>query len=122
MDRETKEMLKTVAIFDGIILFLTIGISMILFKNYRLVIIIGLVLAIMNFMLNAIVTNYTFAMTGKKAIYILGSVVRIIITVTIAVIICNSIHNFVAFLIGYSLHYLAVILYGITRKNKKGCD
>jgi len=122
LDRETKEMLKVVAVFDAIILFLTIAIALILFNSYKLVIIIGLILAIMNFMLNAIVTNYAFAMTGKKSIYVLSSIVRIIITVVIAVIICSNINNFIAFLIGYSLHYLAVILYGITRKNKKGCD
>lgn len=122
MDRETKEMLKVVAIFDAIILFLTIVIALILFNSYKLVVIMGLILAIMNFMLNAIVTSYAFAMTGKKSIYVLSSIVRIIITVVIAVIICSNIYNFIAFLIGYSLHYLAVIFYGITRKNKKGCD
>lgn len=123
MGKETREMLKIVLIFDNLILFFTIVTSLIFLKNYMLIIIVGMIMAILNFVLNAIITNYTFVMTGKKIFYLLGSVVRIIITVSVALLLCKSnLYNFIVFLIGYSLHYIAVVLYGITRKNKKGCD
>ena len=117
MGKETREMLKSILIFDSVILFFAIVVSFILFKNYMLIVTVGIIMAIFNFVSNAVITNYTFTITGKNFFYILGSVVRIIITVIIALLLCkNNLNNFAAFLIGYSLHYIAVVLYGITRK------
>ena len=123
MGKETRGMLKIVLLFDSIILLLAGAIAFLLFRDYMFVAIIGLILALLNFFLNAVITNYTFVMTGKKIFYLLGSLARIAITVTIALLLCKTnVYNFVAFLTGYSLHYIAVVLYGLTRKNKRGSD
>ncbi|MHC1720241.1 MAG: ATP synthase subunit I [Clostridiaceae bacterium] len=123
MGKETNGMLKIVLLFDSIIVLIAGAISFLLFRDYMLVAIIGLILAVLNFVLNAVITSYTFFMTGKKIFYLLGSLARIAITVTIALLLCKTNpYNFVAFLTGYSLHYIAVVLYGLTRKNKKGSD
>lgn len=123
MDTQVKTILKKVITFDIAIAIIGGIVSYLLFKEYIYVIIVGLLMATLNFILNAITAKYTLITTGKKTLSILGSAVRIIITLSIAIILCkNNKYNFVAFLIGYSLHYIAVILYGITTKNKKGSD
>lgn len=116
-------MLKIVLLTDSVILLLAAVISFLLFRNYTSIVIIGLILAMLNFVLNAVITSYSFVMTGRKIFFILGSLARIAITVTIALLLCKTnLYNFVAFLTGYSVHYIAVILYGLTRKNKKGSE
>jgi ATP synthase protein I len=80
-------------------------------------VIIGLVMAVLNFQLNAITTNYILITKGSKILSVLGATVRIIITFSIAILLCkNNKYNFIAFLIGYSLHYVAVVFYGIAAK------
>lgn len=123
MGKETTRMLKIVLLTDSVILLLAAVISFLLFRNYTSIVIIGLILAMLNFVLNAVITSYSFVMTGRKIFFILGSLARIAITVTIALLLCKTnLYNFVAFLTGYSVHYIAVILYGLTRKNKKGSE
>lgn len=119
MNAQVKTILKKVTIFDIIIAIISGMISYFLFKKYDYIVVIGLLMAVLNFVLNAITTNYILITMGKKMLSVLGSAVRIIITFSIAIILCkNNIYNFIAFLIGYSLHYIAVIFYGITVKNE----
>jgi ATP synthase protein I len=123
LEKETKEMLKKIIMFDMVIIMLTIIISMLIFKQYVFIIIFGVFMAVINFISNAIVTNYTLIKTGKRIFSILGAAARVIITFIIAVILTkNNKFNLIAFLGGYSLHYIAVIIYGMTLKNMKGSD
>ena len=120
LDKDTKKMLVRVLLYDSLILVITIIGSILFFKKYALVVIIGLLMGGINFILNAVVTSYILKNSGKEALYILGAIGRVIITLGVAVIISNnSIDNLVAFLIGYSLHYVAVLIYGLTRGTKK---
>jgi ATP synthase protein I len=113
-------MLKKVSIYDAVILAASLIVCMLAFKAYTFVIIIGILLALANFNLNAVVTNYTFIATGKRGLLILATVIRVIVTAVIAVLLCkNNMNNLIAFLIGYSLHYIAIVVYGTTRGTQK---
>lgn len=123
MDKQTKKMLKRILLIDRIIVILTLIISMIIIREYAFVIMIGLLMSITNFIVNAIVTYYAFT-TAKKQIYnILGSACRVIVTTIVAVSLYNNDkYNLLAFIGGYILHYVAIVIYGITLKNEKGSD
>ncbi|MFT8314552.1 MAG: ATP synthase subunit I [Clostridium sp.] len=115
MNVEVKEILKKVISFDIIIVALSSVICYIFFKLYTYMLVIGLLLAALNFILNSIISNYSLKKDGNKIIGVIGSIIRIIITGSIAVLLCkDNKFNFVAFLIGYTLHYISIVLYGIT--------
>lgn len=113
-------MLKKVSIYDAAILVVCIIACMLTFREYTPVIVIGLLLALANFIMNAVVTSYTFIATGNRALLIFATVIRIVVTAAIAVLLCkNNMNNLIAFLIGYSLHYIAIVVYGTTRGTQK---
>lgn len=124
VDIQIKNILSKIISFDIIIAIIVGIISFIVFKvSYTYMMLIGLFMSALNFILNSIITTYTFKTTGNRILAPLGSVVRIIITASIAILICkNNRFNFVAFLIGYTLHYISIVFYGITIKNQKGSD
>lgn len=123
MDKQTIRMLNKILVIDSRIVFFTLIASMIIVKEYALVILIGLFIAIMNFIVNAIGTYYAFTKTRKQIYSILGAACRVTITMIVAVSLYkNNKYNLFAFLGGYSLHYLAIIIYGLTIKNEEGSD
>ncbi|MDP4143440.1 MAG: ATP synthase subunit I [Bacillota bacterium] len=120
MEKQTRDMLKKVAIYDIIILVLTLGVSSIVLREYALILGVGILIAAFNFIVNAIVTTYTLISTGKRTLSILGAVVRVIITLIIAMLFYNNNKfNLIAFIGGYSLHYIAIIIYGMTIRNQE---
>ena len=120
MVNDSKEMLKKVGSFDLVILLLAFVSSMFLFPDEKLALIAGLAAALVNFILNALITNYSIMVAGNRIILMLGTVVRIIVTAALAVMLCrNNMNHLIAFLVGYSLHYISVIIYGATRGTKK---
>ena len=122
MDKDTKEMLKKVIIYDILISAIILAISLTLFQNYVSVLIIGLIMAVMNFILNAVITGYIIRLGGNTSFYILGAMIRIVATAAVVVLLAeNNIYNVIAFLIGYSSHYVAVFYFGVTQRiTKKG--
>ncbi|MDF2503799.1 ATP synthase subunit I [Clostridium sp.] len=123
MDTEVKNILNKIISFDIIIAIIVGILSSIIFKSYTYMIIIGLLMAALNLILNSIITTYAFKDKVNRVLGPLGSVVRIILTASIVILICkNNRFNFVAFFIGYTLHYISIVFYGITIKNQKGSD
>lgn len=123
MGAEIKGILKKVLPIDIIIMVLVFIISYIFYKTYRYIIITGLILSILNFIVNGITTNYILSNAKEKFLVILSSAFRIIITLCIVIFVCSSDKfKYIAIIVGYTLHYLAVIIYGLTAGNKKGSD
>ena len=122
MDKDTKEMLKKVIIYDILISVIILVVTLALFRNYAFVIIIGLIMANINFILNAVITGYIIRLGGNASFYILGAMIRVVATAVVVVLLAeNNVYNVVAFLIGYSSHYIAVFYFGVTQKlSKKG--
>jgi ATP synthase protein I len=117
LDSGVKFILKRVFAFDIIIAVLAFSISYVFYKPYDYIIIVGLILATSNFVLNAISTSIIISKSGKKIFTVLLSAFRIIITLCIVIILCgNDKFKYIAILIGYTLHYIAVILHGLTTK------
>lgn len=121
MDKDTTEMLKKVFIYDIIILAIALTISLLFFPKYAVVIIVGLTISEINFIINALITSHTMKNNGNPMLHVIGAVVRVAITVAVvAALFGDDIYNLVAFLTGYTLHYLVIVFYGVTRvKNKE---
>lgn len=102
-------------------MLLALVLCFVLFKNYAIIVVVGLLLAVINFVLNALTVIYAGRSNSGKIVLVLGAAFRMIITAATAVYICSdNIRNLPAFLVGYSLHYLAVLMFGISRKTMKG--
>ena len=111
MTKDTLMMLKRVILYDGIILLLSFVIAIIFFREYTLAITIGVAIAFVNFLLNSVITEKAMK-TSKAAIWIpVGAVARIAIAGAFAVILYNNDpKNIIVYLVGYSLHYISVII------------
>jgi ATP synthase protein I len=106
-------------IFIGI----AIGIlCLMFFTNYTFALVIGLSVAFVNFVANAVTTGSIVAAGKGKLWIMISSAVRIVITICIVLLLySNNKYNFIAFIVGYSFHYVAVILNGLlTKKIRKG--
>jgi ATP synthase protein I len=120
LDSEVKFVLKRVFFFDIIIAVVAFIISYVFYKPYDYIVIVGLILAGFNFVFNAISTSFILSTTGKKFLTVLISVFRIIITICIVIVLCgNDKLKYIAILMGYTLHYIAVILHGLTIKKSE---
>lgn len=119
MSKDTLGMLKRVILFDFVIILLSFIVSIIFFKDYVAIVIIGIVIAAVNFLLNAVITNYSMKTSGGAILIIVGALARVAIAGVFAVVLYdNNMMNVIAYLIGYSLHYISVIA-GATARGQK---
>jgi ATP synthase protein I len=117
LDSEVKFVLKRVFFFDIIIAVAAFIISYVFYKPYDYIVIVGLILAGFNFVFNAISTSLILQTSGKKFLTVIMSAFRIIITLCIVIGICgNDKFKYIAIIIGYTLHYIAIIFHGFTIK------
>lgn len=113
---DLRDMFKKVIIFDAILAVVLISLVQFIFPKYSLVVLGGLVLALINFIINGIITEYM--LLNKKSRYVLGNllgfVVRVVLVCGIAIIIYRRDQiNVIAYMLGYSLHFISLTLYGI---------
>lgn len=112
-----KNVLKNVGKIDIVIAIIVLIFSFQFYRSYTFIVIIGLVMAIINFIFNAVTSSYLLSIGGKKNLIILSSAIRIIITIGIILLLYkNNKYNIVAFIAGYTLHYVAIIIYGVRTK------
>lgn len=117
MDEEVKFILKRVFFLDIIIVVLAFGISYVFYKPYDYIVVVGLILAALNFLGNAVSTSFILAKSSNKFLTVLISAFRIIITLCIVLVLCgNDKFKYIAIIMGYTLHYIAVIIHGLTIK------
>lgn len=123
MTKDTVTMLKRVMLYDGIIMLLSFVISMIFFRAFSVIIIIGVAIAFINFFLNSVITEYVIK-TSKGAIWIpIGAVARIAIAGAFVLILYNDdVKNVIVYLVGYSLHYASMVVAAASqiKQNKEG--
>lgn len=112
-------MLKKVTLCDGIILLLSFVISMIFFREFTVIIVIGVAIAYINFLLNSVITEYAMK-ASKGAIWIpVGAVARIAIAGAFVFILYNDdVKNIIVYIIGYSLHYASMVIGAASQKNR----
>ncbi len=120
MTKDTLTMLKRVMLYDGIILLLSAVVSMIFFREYVIALIIGIIIALVNFLLNSLITEYTMKAFQSNVLLLVMAAGRIAIAAAFALIVYNDdMVNVVAYLIGYSLHYVSMIISLLIQKNKR---
>lgn len=120
MVEELLIMLKKVLFYDLLILTAVFIVAYSLFHNYCLYILIGIMAAIFNFFLNSVSTNFIFSnqQNNCKVYMPISSLIRVVLVCTIAMVLysCNE-ASIIPFLIGYSFHFLAVIMYSLKIKD-----
>ena len=121
MAKDLNEIVKSVAKNDLIIGIILVLILVLLGQyNIGVILLIGLIVSMLNFIVSAIITSmYLSKLKKNKAIlFPLSYLIRIVIIVAIAVVFSNRIENLLAFLLGFIIHY--VILGITTIKVQKG--
>lgn len=114
---ELRAMLKKVSFYDAIILIISGIITYKLFHNYYVYILIGIVVALISFVLNSILTSYSVNNDNMTFVMPMGTFLRIILVCIIALVIIKyNTNNIFPFIIGYSLHFLGIILYSLNIK------
>lgn len=117
MDSEVKFILKRVFCIDIIIAIVAFIISYVFYKPYDYIVVVGLLLAALNFLGNAVSTSYILSKSSNKFLTVLLSAFRIIITLGIVILLGgNDKFKYIAIIIGYTLHYVAVVIHGFTIK------
>lgn len=113
-------MLKRVVICDSFIIVLSFIVSMMFFKEFAIAVIVGIVIAFFNYLMNSLITGYGMNASAKGAIWILfGFAARIAIAGAFALILYNgNRYNIVAYIIGYSLHYIALVAGAASWRNR----
>lgn len=112
-------MLKKVILYDAAIILLSFIVSIIFFKEYTVAVIIGIMIAVVNFLLNAVITNYSMKIAGSAILIVLGALVRVAIAGAFAGILYRGdMINIAAYLVGYSLHYISIIIGAAVRMHK----
>lgn len=118
MELEVRLTLKRVFSFDIAIMVMAYVVSHVFFKSYEYIVILGLILSTANFTCNAFTTSYLLSQSKNKSLTVFISAFRIIITLSIVILLCgNDKFKYIAIIAGYTLHYLAIILHGLTLKN-----
>ena len=111
-------MLKKVILYDAVITLFSLVASILFFKAYTAAVIIGIVIAVVNFLLNAVITNYSMKTKGGAFLIVLGALARVALAGVFAVILYRgNMLNIAAYLIGYSLHYIAIISAAVRARN-----
>lgn len=119
MSSDIVEMLKKVFLCDAIITLLSLVVSILFLREYTAALIIGILAAIVNFLLNSVITNYSMKLAWGSIFIVLGSLARVSIAVALAVVLYRgNAFNIIAYITGYSLHYIAVIIGVMLRLRK----
>ena len=123
MAKDLNEIVKSVAKNDLIIGIILVLILVLLGQyNIGVILLIGLIVSMINFIISAIITN-KFINNPKKnkaILYPLSYLMRIITIVFIAVIFSNKIINLLVFLLGFFIHYIILVI--TTIKVQKGSE
>ena len=112
-------MLKRVVLYDVILILLTFAVSFLFFREYTAAAVVGILIAAVNFILNAVFTNYSVKIAGGSILIVLGALVRVAVAGAFAVVLYHGVMlNIAAYLIGYSLHYFSIIIGAAARMYK----
>ncbi|KZL90085.1 ATP synthase subunit I [Clostridium magnum] len=121
MKYDLRDVFGKVIIFDIMIGVICAGFFQLIFKKYSLIFLGGLVLALINFLVNGIITEYMLLKNKNK--YVLstsiGLIVRVAVVCGIAIFVYRiDQFNVVAYMLGYSCHFISLTLYGIKINNE----
>lgn len=123
MTKDLNIIVKSVAkndLISGIILFLIL----VLLGQYKIgaILLVGSIVSMINFVVSAIVTNKFLnePQKNKAILFSVSYLIRIVSIVAIAVVFSNKISYLLAFLIGFFIHYIILVI--TTIKVQKGSE
>ncbi|WP_299995439.1 ATP synthase subunit I [uncultured Clostridium sp.] len=123
MTKDLSIIVKTVArndLIGGIVLFLIL----LLLGQCKIggILLVGTIVSMINFVVSAIVTNKFLneAKKGKAILFPMSYLIRIVSIVAIAVVFSNKTSYLLAFLIGFFIHYIILVI--TTIKIQKGSE
>lgn len=122
MDSEVKNMLKKVALFDVIVgSALFILVTIVYGLNYGIMCTFGLLVGALNYILNGIIINHLLSNEHYKHNIFTSLIgfLRVFIICLIAIIIYKyNRMNVLAYVLGFCSHFISLVLYGISVRNK----
>ena len=123
MAKDLNEIVKSVAKND-LIIGITLLLILVLLSQYSIgiILLVGLIVSMINFIVSAIITNKFMSEPKKNKAFLfpLSYLIRIVSVVAIAVVFSNKISNLLAFLIGFFIHYIILVI--TTIKVQKGSE
>jgi ATP synthase protein I len=122
LNNDVKFMFRKILMFDLIIGGILSVIVFMFFGNYLFVFLLGIIVSIASFIINSLMTQYAYS--GKKKnpalITLVGFFIRVLLVCGIGLLIFKgSEFNVLAYMLGYSSHFISLTLYGILI-NKEG--
>ena len=123
MAKDLNEIVKSVAKND-LIIGITLLLILVLLRQYNIgiILLVGLIVSMINFIVSAIVTNgfLNKPQKNKTILFPMSYLIRIVSIVAIAVVFSNKISYLLAFLIGFFIHYIILVI--TTIKVQKGSE
>ena len=123
MKSDFKNMFKKVILYDLFISLVFIAVIYFTAKSYALFFLLGLIIAITNFYVNGIIVEYSLDIknTKSRGLMIVGFFIRVLLVSVIGFIIGrNNMFNIIAYIFGYSSHFISLVYYGISIRNIEG--
>ena len=121
MSRDVAHMLKKIALLDIMLLLIFMGIGLnFKFKSYLIFVFLGFGIAFANVAVNAVFTEIALLKfkNSYKSISVVAFMFRVSVVCIIALIFFKYNRNgMFAYLIGYGLHFISLILYGLDLKD-----
>ena len=117
VENDLRILLKKVAIIDLIIGCMLTPIIYIYLKGAALIFVLGLLISLVNFVQNGVFS--AISLYKKNQLYcLIGYVLRMAFFCIAAILIFKQKEfNLIPFLLGYSVHYISIVLYGLSIKN-----
>lgn len=123
MTKDLSIIVKTVArndLIGGIVLFLIL--LLLGQSKFGAILLVGAIVSMINFFVSAIVTNKFLneAKKSKAILFPMSYLIRIVSIVAIAVVFSNKTSYLLAYLIGFFIHYIILVI--TTIKIQKGSE
>jgi ATP synthase protein I len=117
VENDLRILLKKIATIDLIVGCMLTPIIYLFIKNAALIFVVGLLVSLINFTQSGIFSAITLH-KKNQLFYFVGYILRIVFVCLVAIIIFkqNDV-NIIPFLLGYSAHYISIVLYGLSIKN-----
>jgi ATP synthase protein I len=117
VENDLRILLKKVAIIDLIVGCMLTPIIYIFLKGAAFIFVVGLAVALVNFVQNGVFSSLTIYKTNQ-VFSLVGYVLRMAFVLLVAMLIFKQNQsNIIPFILGYSAHYISIFLYGLSIKN-----
>ncbi|MCY6355485.1 ATP synthase subunit I [Clostridium sp. ZS2-4] len=118
-DDELYSMLRKISSIDYIIGILLIFTVFQIYRKYLMALVLGFILAIINFHINGYAVNYAFSKKklNSNTVIILSYYLRVAVAGIIGVMLFTyNKFNVLAYILGYNMHFISLTIYGVYLK------